>query len=143
VTPAHKRRWLHWSLTSLFVVATTACGCIREQPAPNLKLISAIILHEVVSKDLDAKWDVIRVDDPTKLVKLESFFPNYRQRPTSDKAGAWMVGYEVYFNFPQGQCVHVSVSSDGNGADNWTVGSGDFEVHGDFKAFVNSLSSIE
>ena len=82
--------------------------------------------------------NAVRVSDPTTLARLESFFPNYRERPTSDAARGWIVGHTVYFDFPQGVTIRVAVSENQNAAF-WSVGRGDFRTIGDFKAFVDSL----
>ncbi len=49
-----------------------------------------------------------------------------------------MKGYEVYFNFPKGESVHVVVEAKPH-VSCWTVGQGDLEIQGDFQAFADSF----
>jgi hypothetical protein len=148
MTPAPNRRWFRYSLRTLFVVVTLSAGCIAEPPSAMPELVSASILRDVGFEFKggklewgDPKWEEIRITDPKTLAKLESFFPNYRQRPTNSVAGLWMTGYEVYFNFSQGEPVRVAVAHELNSAPAWSIGIGDFETNGDFKAFVRTLSA--
>lgn len=81
----------------------------------------------------------IRLVDKTKLAELESFFPNYRKLPKSDVAAGWMAGYDVYFDFPHGKAIRVTVSANDNGR-TWSVGEGDFDTKGAFAGFVKKLA---
>jgi hypothetical protein len=54
-------------------------------------------------------------------------------------AAGWKRGYEVYFDYPDGVSVRLSVSSPGNRPTYWSVGRGDFEAKGDFHRFVAGL----
>lgn len=110
-----------------------------KRPANRAKPVSALIAPVgVASQDGVERREAIRISDPRSLAMLESFFPNYRQRPISDRVGGWVAGYTVYFDFPQGMSVRVTVSENENAAF-WTVGSGDFNTQGDFKGFVEKL----
>ncbi len=136
--PATKRRRFGFSLLGLLAATVGTSGCTPPPSTSHTQPISATILREVVPQDGEAKWEVVRITDRKTLDKLESFFPNYRQRPGSSVAGGWMLGYEVYFNFPNGRSVRVLVSENPR-PDAWSVGDGDFAVRGDFQAFVDGL----
>jgi hypothetical protein len=84
------------------------------------------------------KFPAISVADREKIAKLEDFFPDYRQLPSSDIAGGWKAGSSVYFDFGQGRTVRVTVSKNDDGK-TWSVGRGDFRTHGDFGAFLAKL----
>lgn len=128
--------------TAVLIVATLAAIFLvvraGDKPAKNARLINALIMREnTVPKTGVVKVEAIRIIDPRKLEHLESFFPNYRQRPTSYTAGGWMAGYRVYFDFEGGESVRVTVSENENAA-YWSTGHGDFDTKGDFNAFVES-----
>lgn len=80
----------------------------------------------------------ISVVDRKKIKKLENFFRNYRRLPASDIAAGWKAGYRVYFNFPYGKTICVTLSGNDNGK-TWTIGKGDFSTNGDFAGFVKKL----
>jgi hypothetical protein len=84
------------------------------------------------------KLSAIRVVDPEKLLILEAFFPGYSKRPSSDLAGGWKAGYQVYFNLPRGETVRLTVSENENGH-LWSAGQGDFATKGNFVGFVEEL----
>ena len=105
------------------------------------QLISALIVIEgTISRQGVGEMKAIRVVDLKKLSSLESFFPNYRKRPSSNEAAPWEAEYRVYFNFPDGKSIRLTVSHSGNPRF-WDVGRGDFELKGDFNKFVASLQS--
>lgn len=108
------------------------------QPPPNEKPISALIVRQDVPSIEGGKLAAIRITDASQLATLEAFFPDYRRRPTSRIAGAWIAGYVVYFDYPMGHSIRVTVSENENSA-YWTVGQGDFQTRGDFRAFVDAL----
>ena len=83
----------------------------------------------------------VHVSDAAQLAALEGFFPGYRKRPHSNIAGGWRLGYEVYFNFPDGNTVRVIVSSPKNDPTHWSIGGGDFRVKGDFHTFAAKLAT--
>lgn len=101
--------------------------------------ISALIVVEgIISRQGVGEMKAIRIIDREKLSRLESFFPNYRKRPSSNEAAPWIARYRVYFNFPDGKSIRLTVSHNAN-ARFWSAGRGDFELKGDFNKFVASL----
>ena len=103
--------------------------------------VSALIVVEgIISRQGVGEMKAIRVVDRKKLSSLESFFPNYRKRPSSNEAAPWKAGYRVYFNFPDGKSIRLTVSHNAN-ARFWSAGRGDFATKGDFNKFVASLQS--
>ena len=134
------RRFTSTSLLIIVSLSVVLFGVrAAEQPPKISKPVSALIVPEgLVLKDGVGKTEAIRITDPKKLAKLESFFPKYRQRPASDIAGGWDTGYLVYFDFPRGESVRVTVSENEDAA-YWTLGRGDFKTQGDFKGFVENL----
>lgn len=133
----NNRRWFRFGLRTMFMVATTLLGCSGDQPLAQ-QLVSATLLREGISESGDPTWQVIRINDDATLAKLESFFPGYRQRPRGGPAGGWMRGYEVYFNFPSGESMHVVVEAKPH-VRSWTINGGDLEIQGDFQAFAAGL----
>jgi hypothetical protein len=111
----------------------------EKQLPKDAALASALIVAQgTVSAEGVEHPNVVRISDPKMLARLESFFPNYRDRPSSEVARAWEVGHNVYFDFPHGVTIRIAVSENQNAAF-WTAGRGDFRTHGDFKAFVDAL----
>ena len=54
-------------------------------------------------------------------------------------AAGWTNGYEVYFDYPNGVSIRLTVSSTGNRPTYWSVDRGDFKPVGDFHQFVADL----
>ena len=101
--------------------------------------ISALIVVEgIISRQGVGERKAIRIIDRKKLSSLESFFPNYRKRPSSNDFAPWKPEYRVYFNFPDGKSIRLTVGHSGNPRF-WDAGRGDFEVKGDFNKFVAIL----
>jgi hypothetical protein len=117
---------------TLIVVAGVAC---EGKPAPGGKPKAALVL--VYDKGKVAR--VHRLTGDAQVAALGAFFPGYERRPASDTAAGWKRGYEVYFDFPDGYSVRLSVSSPQNRPTHWSAGRGDFEVQGDFHKFVAEL----
>lgn len=110
-----------------------------EKPAIDLKPTDALVVREgVLPRGAVGKVSAVRVADPEKLAALEAFFPGYRNRPSSEMAGAWLAGHRVYFNFPGGETIRVTVSENDQGR-SWTVGRGDFATVGKFVGFAEGL----
>ncbi len=101
-------------------------------------LSALIVIEGVISRQGVGEMKAIRVIDRKKLSSLGSFFPNYRKRPSSKDSAPWKAKYRVYFNFPNGKSIRLTVSRNEN-ARYWTVGRGDFKTKGDFNKFVASL----
>jgi hypothetical protein len=124
----------------LFAAAAVLLSTRGEKQSPNSAApVSALIVAEgtVSAEDVEHP-NAVRISDPKTLARLESFFPDYRDRPSSEVARGWEVGHNVYFDFPQGVTIRIAVSENQNAAF-WTAGRGDFRTHGDFKAFVDAL----
>ena len=102
--------------------------------APSCALI---VVEGVHTKDRIGQFRAISILDPKKLAKLETFFPNYRKLPASDIAAGWEMRYRVYFEFPEGKAIHLSVSAGKEAS--WSIGRGDFDVVGNFDEFVKAL----
>lgn len=89
-----------------------------------------------------ARTEAISIVDRETIAELETLFPNYRQRPSSERAGGWETGYHVYFNFARGRAIRVTVAENDRGKA-WSVGDGDFKTAGDFQKFVETFSPTE
>lgn len=82
---------------------------------------------------------VHRLTEAKQVAALGAHFPGYEKRPTSHTAASWKMGYEVYFDNPNGVSVRLKVSSTKNRPTHWSAGRGDFEADGDFHKFVVDL----
>jgi hypothetical protein len=131
-----------------FSLATVAAGlhAVAEKPNGGTQTndrrphSALIVITGIINKDGVGEQKAIRILNPQKIAALEAFFPNYQKRPTSERAGAWKEGYNVYFDYPDAESFRVTVSANGDSAF-WTMRGGDFETRGDFKAFVASLQA--
>ena len=92
----------------------------------------------VVFLDMTPQPPSIQVTKAAELRQLESFFPDYRSRPSSMTAAGWIAGHQVLFDFPDGTTIQVTVSGNDKGK-TWSVGQGDFSTRGDFKGFADGL----
>jgi hypothetical protein len=134
----HGFRMISVSLAMILAFCLNVSGCNEEQA--DVGSISALIVRESVWPASGVgTTSAIRIVAPDKLSALEAFFPNYRLRPSSGRASAWIAGYQVYFDFPGGETIHVTVSENEKGHF-WSVGHGDFDTNGDFFQFVEELS---
>jgi hypothetical protein len=128
-------RGLLWAVIVTGIVLAGA-GCANRRPVPEGKPTSALIL-------VFEKGKLVRthqLTDDKQVATLEAFFPNYQKRPTSDTAGHWKWGSLVYLDFAGGLSVRLGVSPANREPANWTAGHGDFQVEGDFHAFVAGLA---
>lgn len=100
-----------------------------------------VVIEGVHSRGGVGQFTAISVVDRTRIEAIEEFFPNYQHRPSSDQAGAWMAGAAIYFDFGKGRSVCVTVSQNAD-MKWWTVGDGDFEVNGNFDAYLKELREI-
>ena len=102
-----------------------------DKPTPTAAL--------VVVYDQGKVAKVHRITEAKQVAALAAHFPGYEKRPSSNTAAGWKMGYEVYFDYPDGVSVHLKVSSPKNRPIHWSVGRGDFEAEGDFHKFVADL----
>ena len=133
-------RWT-WTaaLMTLVLVVTFVALSAADKPRKSDPPVSVLIVIEgVISRQGVGEMKALRIIDRKKLSSLESFFPNYRKRPSSNVTLPWMAKYRVYFNFRDGKSIRLTVSHNDN-ARYWTAGRGDFETKGDFNKFVASL----
>lgn len=100
-----------------------------------------IVVEGVHSREGVGQLEAISVVDREKIAKLESFFPNYAKRPSSEIAGGWKAGPNVYFDFGRRRTVRVAVSAN-DGGKTWNVRQGDFKTHGDFDGYVKELPTL-
>jgi hypothetical protein len=102
---------------------------------------AVIVLAGTHGREGVGKFTAISVSDSQKIARLESFFPNYREFPSSDMAGGWKAGSHVYFDFANGRTVRVTVSQNDDGK-TWSIGNGDLKTHGDFDGFIKHLRDL-
>lgn len=100
-----------------------------------------VIIEGIHSGKGVGQLTAISVVDRKRIEAIEEFFPNYQQRPSSGEAGAWIAGAAIYFDFTNGQSVRVTVSQNDD-MKWWSVGDGDFEVNGEFAAYLKELREI-
>ena len=100
-----------------------------------------IVVEGVHSREGVGTLEAISVVDREKVAKLESFFPDYAKHPSSNIAGGWKAGSQVYFDLGHGRTVRVTVSKNDDGK-TWSVGQGDFKTHGDFDDYVRELQKL-
>ena len=102
----------HIVFVSVVLILAACLGCSAgNEPDGAVRLHNALIVPVSVSPVSGVSTtSAIRIMAPDKLVELEAFFPNYHKRPSSDEVSGWIAGYEVYFNFPGGETVLVTVS---------------------------------
>lgn len=128
-------------MKTLLTVATvfTAWGVLAQEPQATDEPKSAVIVIEsMYSRQGIATNTAISIVNRETIKKLETYFPKYRELPSSDLAGGWEHGYTVYLNFPKGKTLRIIVSENGGG-DTWTMVGGDLKTNGDFKTFVDTL----
>ena len=123
--------------TLLASLTICSLGCQPQDPqgAPSG---AVVVVEGVHSRQGVGEFTAFSILDRQTIAKLEAFFPGYRDCPSSQAAGGWEAGYEVYFNFADGRALRVMVSENGGG-DTWSMGSGDFATQGDFQRFVDDL----
>ncbi|MDB5341085.1 MAG: hypothetical protein JWN70_6704 [Planctomycetaceae bacterium] len=81
----------------------------------------------------------LQISDRQTLEALEAMFPNYRNHPKSDTAGAWESKYTIYLELSDGKTINLSVSAHGDGGADWSQGDGDHSVKGNIDDFVSQL----
>jgi hypothetical protein len=114
---------------------------VRNKKSPTESPHRAVVLVEDTHDELGiARLESISIVNRDTIQTLESFFPNYRSLPGSDIAGGWKAGIHVYFDFPLGRTIRVTVAKNDDGK-TWSVGHGDFRTQGDFEKFVNDLKT--
>ncbi|MDX1963406.1 MAG: hypothetical protein SFX18_09650 [Pirellulales bacterium] len=132
-----QRTWIIGAAALVLGVALGALGMgwgLQNQ-APDRPPSAAMILVYEIGK----LTRTIQLHDAGKIAALAAHFPGYERRPTSNIAGGWKRGYEVYFNFPLGNTIRLDISSPMNHPQHWSLGDGDFDVEGDFHQFVLGL----
>ncbi|HVA51379.1 MAG TPA: hypothetical protein VNH11_33870 [Pirellulales bacterium] len=97
-----------------------------------------ILAPAPLDRDGAGRWAAWRIVNPKVVAKIESFFPRYRARAAGKQAGAWETAWEVYFDLPNGESVHLSVSGAEEAA--WSTGNGDLRVQAEFYRFVEELT---
>jgi hypothetical protein len=128
------------SLIIILALSPDILGGERDNDADARPVDALIVLEDVLPEGGVGELTAIRIAEPRKLAALEAFFPGYRKHPSRDLAGGWEAGYRVYFNFPGGETIRITVSANDH-ARSWTTGHGDFETRGDFEVFVRDLRS--
>jgi hypothetical protein len=126
-------------LGSLAAVAALGVAVLwavaADKPAPGTPPVAAL----VVVYDQGKVVKVHRLTEEKQVAALAAHFPGFEKRPSSNTAGGWMRGYDVYFDYPDGVSVRLTVASSTNRPTHWSVGRGDFEAKGDFHKFVAGL----
>jgi hypothetical protein len=122
----------------LYAVAEKPNGDAEKNDHRQASSAVIVIVEGPLNKDRVGEAKAIRILSPQKVAALEAFFPNYHKRPTSGRAGSWEEGYAVYFDYPNGESFRVGLSTN---VDDWSMGRGDFDTRGDFKAFVAGLQA--
>ena len=110
-------------------------GFAAEKPATDKPTSALILIHKRGSGVVTH-----RLTDARKVEELEAFFPGYRDRPGSDTAAGWKLGYEVYFDIGDGRSTRVAVSPPSSDISVWTMNHGDLAIKGDFHKFVADLA---
>ena len=128
-------------LGSVLAAAATGLAVLwavaADKPTPTAAGPPTAALVVVYDQGKVAK--VHRITEAKQVAALAAHFPGYEKRPSSNTAAGWKMGYEVYFDYPDGVSVHLKVSSPKNRPIHWSVGRGDFEAEGDFHKFVAEL----
>lgn len=122
-------------------VASTAAVRVGVSLAPADRSAPAIppTAALVIVYDQGKVAKVHRLTEAKQVAALAAHFPEYEERPAIDTAAHWKRGYEVYFDYPDGVSVRLTVSSPKNRPTHWSAGRGDFEAEGDFHKFVANL----
>ncbi len=129
--------------TATVVLLLLAVGCTlaAAKKSEVERPYSVLIVKEGShSRDGIARTPAISVVNSESIKALESLFPNYRKSLSSSTAGGWKAGYRVYFNFPRGRTLCVTVSQNDAGK-TWSMGDGDFHTNGDFVKLVKQLEA--
>ena len=135
---------MRYAIFGLVLVAAAAGLAVvwvvaADKPAPAAPPTAALVV--VYDGGQEAK--AYRVTGAKQVATLAAHFPGYEKRPSSDTAAGWELGYEVYFDYPDGVSVRLKVSSPNNRPVRWSVGRGDFEVEGDFHQFAAGLGTTD
>ena len=110
----------------------------KEPEAPVRTQSAVIVVESEYSRQGVAHNEAISIMDTDTLRRLEAFFPDYESSPSSEQSAGWERGYRVYFNFPKGKTLLITVSENGGG-DTWSMGNGDLKTNGKFKQLVDDL----
>lgn len=95
---------------------------------PATKSLSELEPNNVlVVFELEGKLMAIRLEQESQIAVFQSCFPNYRSRPAGEGMAMWKPKYEIYFNFPSGETIRVTVSSNSR---YWSTGRGALEIRG-------------
>jgi hypothetical protein len=122
-------------LAAVVTGLTVLWAFAADKPSPAAPPASAL----VVVYDQGKVAKVHRFTEAKQVAALAAHFPGYEKKPSSNTSAGWKMGYEVYFNYPDGVSVRLVVSSPKNRPIHWSVGRGDFEAKGDFHKFVADL----
>lgn len=126
------------TLVTVAIVLGAWAAIAKEPQATDEPKSALIVIENAYSRQGIATNTAISIVNRQTIKKLGTFFPKYRDIPSSELASGWEHGYTVYFNFQAGKTVRIMVSENGGG-DTWTIRGGDLKTNGDFKAFVDSL----
>ncbi len=99
-----------------------------------------IVKQAMHSKQGIAKPRFSALSIPKRLGSWKVCSPLIASPLTVQWPAGWKAGYWVYFNFPKGRTVRVTVSGNDNGQ-TWSTGDGDFATEGDFQKLVEQLKS--
>jgi hypothetical protein len=130
---------MRYAVVGLSVAAAAAGLAVwavaADKPAPAGQPTAALVVVYDGGKVPKAH----RLTETRQVAALAAHFPGYEKRPSSDRAAGWEMGYEVYFDYPDGVSARLRVSSPRNRLTHWSIGRGDFEAEGDFHRLVASL----
>ena len=128
-------------ISSLLLLLAAGWGLASAKKSAAESPFSVLIVKQGLhSRDGAAQTLALSVTNLKTILALENLFPNYRKSPSSSMAGGWEAGYRVYFNFPKGRTLCVTVSQNDAGK-TWSMGDGDFATRGDFEKLVEQLEN--
>ena len=131
------------ALTVIILLATVASRWALAEAIDFTKLTpaSVLVVHGGSrADDGTAHFSAIRITSKKTIRDLETLFPSYRKRPSSEVSVFGIPNYQIYFNFRNGLAIRVMVELHDEGY-RWSTGDGHFEGKGQqFRAFVMELT---
>ena len=96
----------------------------------------AVTVSKLVRTETGMGYDTLVVKDEPSVKELASFFPGLTRDRTSNTAGAWYPTLRLTFDCGSGKTILVLTDYT-----RWNKGgkSGDFEVRGDLRAYIERL----
>lgn len=115
------------------------CASGAKPAAERISPRSVVIVKQAMHSEAGiARPETISIVNADKIATLEKMFPEYDQMKAGGPPAGWEMGYLVYFNFPKGRTLRLTLSFNDKGQ-TWSMGDGDFATRGNFQKFLKEL----